>query len=170
MTKSKDISNQYERIDSDRAYTYFEVINDIEPESVLDIGMVLKRAGTVSRNIQGKEIDGRIRLDGVDFLPDVDAGVYSAIYNHIYAFYEFLTSIKTPDSFEKYDLIVAYDLADFLSTSGIGLGENIVNFFRRRSSYMLTDSDTFDLLKSLLVGCQCRIVKAGKEVSYLTLF
>ena len=77
MTKRKFI--QYGLVDSDTIFLYFKVINDIQPKKVLDMGMLLKRAGALSRDIGNIEIDEGILLDGVDLLPEVDAGVYSGI-------------------------------------------------------------------------------------------
>lgn len=48
-------------------YLYFQMINELQPDSVLDAGMFLKRAGSVSRQMMGCGISEDVRLDGIDF-------------------------------------------------------------------------------------------------------
>jgi hypothetical protein len=171
MTKRKFI--QYGLVDSDTIFLYFKVINDIQPKKVLDMGMLLKRAGALSRDIGNIEIDEGILLDGVDLLPEVDAGVYSTIYDHIFTTEDFLSEISSMSHCEGYDLIVAYDMVDlfdsvlFKDQKSI---KNIAVYFKSSSSYLLTDSSTYDMISDYLPGCQWRTVKSGDKVSYLAVF
>lgn len=64
-------------------YIFFQMIEQIKPQSVLDMGMFLKRVGSVSRKIMGCEVPERVQLDGVDFFPEVSFPVYQRIYNEI---------------------------------------------------------------------------------------
>ena len=67
----------------DDMYIYFEIINQVEPNNVLDIGMFLKRIGAVSRHVMDLGIDADIRLDGVDYMSDMSVNVYKKIYDDI---------------------------------------------------------------------------------------
>lgn len=171
MTERK--FTQYGLVDSDTTYSYFKVINDIEPRKVLDIGMVLKRAGAVSRDIESIDVDENIILDGVDLLPEVDAGVYSTIYDHVITAEDFFAEINSKSYSEKYDLIVAYDMAklfDSVVLEDNKLIRSITDYIKSSSSFLLTDSITFDLLNDYMAGCQWRTVKSGDKVSYLAIF
>lgn len=63
---------------------YFQIINQLNAKSVLDIGMFLKSAGCVSRQACGLEIPGHVILDGIDLFPSIHIPVYEQIYNHIF--------------------------------------------------------------------------------------
>ena len=65
-------------------YLYFQMINELQPDSVLDAGMFLKRAGSVSRQMMGCGISEDVRLDGIDFFPELQLPVWKTIYNKIY--------------------------------------------------------------------------------------
>ena len=71
--------------DANDIYIYFEVIRQLNPVSVLDVGMMLKRMGAVSRQSMNCEISRDIRLDGIDFDPDVYLPVYKQIYSDIFS-------------------------------------------------------------------------------------
>lgn len=76
----------YEQVvtDQDEIYTYFEVIRQLSPACILDVGMMLKRMGAVSRQAMHCVIPQNVRLDGVDFYPEVELPIYHGIYDHIY--------------------------------------------------------------------------------------
>ena len=48
-------------------YIYFETIAQLEPKTILDVGMFLKRIGSVSRKAMDGGVPEDVRLDGVDF-------------------------------------------------------------------------------------------------------
>ena len=82
-------------------FVFYEIINDIKPEKVLDVGMFLKSVGSVSRKIMDKKIDENIWMKGVDFMPEVQFPVFQQIYDEIITIQSFL---KQSDNKEKYDL------------------------------------------------------------------
>lgn len=94
--------------DSNDLYTYFEVIRQLKPSTILDIGMTLKRAGAVARQIAGSEMDPSIRLTGVDFYPEFHLPVYNVIYNEILDSDNFFNSLE---SLPHYDLGILLDLS-----------------------------------------------------------
>lgn len=67
------------------AYIFLEVIDQLEPASVLDVGMFMKRAGFVARQVMDKELPRGIRLDGVDFFPEVSLPIWQGIYDHVFS-------------------------------------------------------------------------------------
>ncbi len=83
-------------------YIYFETIYQTEPQKVLDIGMFLKRIGSVSRKVMGREVPKEVWLDGIDLFPETKFSVWKTIYDRIMDMEEFL--LKDPK--ERYDLTV----------------------------------------------------------------
>lgn len=87
-------------------YLYFETIEQLEPKHILDVGMFLKRIGSVSRKVMDREVLADIRLDGIDFFPEKKFAVWECIYD----------SIIDAASFLKDRREESYDLAVFLGT------------------------------------------------------
>ena len=69
--------------DKNIMYIFCEVINQLEPESILDIGMFFKSIGGVSRQILGIEISDSIYITGVDTDKTNGLNVYSRVYARI---------------------------------------------------------------------------------------
>lgn len=166
-------------ISSDVLYSYFMLINDIEPEKVLDIGMLLKRVGALSRDIEGLEVDEHVQLDGIDIssaFPDDDVKIYSTIYDHIYTMDEFISVISSLDNSDrelKYDLVVAYDLTDFFISDDYtrqGLIRNAAHYIQTSSSYLITDRAFFELINQYLLSYSYRPVMVGETELELLLF
>ncbi len=65
-------------------FVYFEVIRQVQPAAVLDIGMLLKRVGAVARQLMGREISPQLLLEGLDLLQDMDYKAVHTIYNTVY--------------------------------------------------------------------------------------
>lgn len=69
--------------DEDEIYYYFEMIKNIAPGSVLDVGMFLKRIGAVSRQARSCEIPCGVVLYGIDFFWERELVVYQKVYDRI---------------------------------------------------------------------------------------
>lgn len=82
-------------------FVFYEIINDIKPEKVLDVGMFLKCVGSVSRKAMSTEIDEKIWLTGIDLMPVIQFPVLRSIYDEIYTIQEFICK---EESITKYDL------------------------------------------------------------------
>ena len=65
-------------------YTFFEIIDKSEAGSILDVGMFLKRIGSVSRQVKEKEIPRDRILTGVDYFEEIQCPVWNNIYDKIY--------------------------------------------------------------------------------------
>lgn len=96
-------------------YFYFEVIRQLAPMSVLDIGMFLKRIGAVARQAVSCELSRDILLFGIDFFPEVRLAVYEKIYNGILLKNQLLENSELLQGMEeKFDLAVLIGVAEFL--------------------------------------------------------
>lgn len=114
-------------------YIYFEVIAQLEPESVLDAGPVLKRAGSVSRKAMNREIPETVRLDGIDFGLEADLPAYRNIYNRIFDEQQFMAE----------EFITKYSCAIFLGANELpvkaAMGQ-ILQKLCQSAAYVLTDN------------------------------
>lgn len=90
-------------------YIYFETIEQLEPQNILDAGMFLKRIGSVSRKVMSRKIPADVRLDGVDFFPETSFPIWEKIYNSIMDVPVFLESRRRAE----------YDLTVFLGTEAL---------------------------------------------------
>ena len=89
----KPLKNEYITNQNDM-YLYFEIINQAEPDSIIDIGMFLKRIGAISRQVKNFSIPDNIVLDGIDFMDHLSAKIYESIYNNIGSAKEFVGKIQ----------------------------------------------------------------------------
>jgi hypothetical protein len=74
-------------------FVYLEVLRQFEPESVLDVGMFLKRTGALAKSIGDVDISNTFVFDGVDFAPQINAQVYRRVYDNIETWQDFKESI-----------------------------------------------------------------------------
>lgn len=81
-------------------FMFFDLIEQIAPERVLDVGMFLKRIGATSKQMFEKNIDDKICLDAIDFFPEYDFPIYETIYHHIWSMEE----IQKEKDIERYDM------------------------------------------------------------------
>ena len=68
--------------DKDLSYFYFEMIKSSGAQTVLDVGMFLKKMGTVSRQALGSGIGMNVKLYGIDTIPEIRLAVYDKIYDY----------------------------------------------------------------------------------------
>lgn len=116
-------------------YTYFHIMKELQPLSVLDIGMFLKRVGSVSRQMMNCEIPWDIRLDGIDFFPELQFPAWETIYDEIY----------TETSFIAKDGILPYELGIFLGSeapmlNNKNLQKKLLIQLSHKVSWLLTDT------------------------------
>lgn len=83
-------------------YIYFEAIEQLEPQKVLDIGMFLKRIGGVSRKAMNREVPAYTCLEGIDLFCDIKLPVWETIYDSILTAEAFLADTDK----KRYDLAV----------------------------------------------------------------
>lgn len=123
--------------DKNIMYIFCEVINQLEPESILDIGMFFKSIGGVSRQILGIEISDSIYITGVDTDKTNGLNVYSRVYNKIIS----KNGIREDKQRCYQDInqqVKKYDLAILLSDLvGNGDKEQLIKNIEDKARYML---------------------------------
>lgn len=70
-------------------YVYFDLIKQLEPKRILDIGMFLKRTGTISRRMMARRVPESVKLDGIDFFPEINFPVWKNVYDEVWDEYTF---------------------------------------------------------------------------------
>lgn len=113
-------------------YMFYEVIEQIEPDAILDVGMFLKRVGAVSRKVMSREIPENIKLYGIDFFPKITFPVWGMIYDQI----EPAESYYKKQDTGKYDLAVALGIESFQKKIPL---DKIVTQTAKTSKYVLLD-------------------------------
>lgn len=116
-------------------YVFFEIVKQIEPKSILDLGMFLKRIGNISRQTANEEISKEVTMDAVDYLEDMKIPVYETVYNGIYDEYTFLHSNKT------YELAIMLRLGNVMDEEQ---EELLWNHLKGKVPYVLTDYEGAD--------------------------
>lgn len=91
-------------------YTFFEIIDKSEAGSILDVGMFLKRIGSVSRQVKEKEIPRDRILTGVDYFEEIQCPVWNNIYDEIYRPEEIFIS----ENNQRYELATVLQLHEYI--------------------------------------------------------
>lgn len=118
-------------------YIFCEVINQLEPESILDIGMFFKSIGGVSRQILNVKISDSIYITGVSTDETNNLNVYSRVYDKIISKNEMCEDKQwgyqdINQQVEKYDLAIL--LSDLV---GNGDKEQLIKNIEDKARYML---------------------------------
>ena len=103
--------------DKDLSYFYFEMIKSSGAQTVLDVGMFLKKMGTVSRQALGSGIGMNVKLYGIDTIPEIRLAVYDKIYDEIITEKEFIDYGIVDDSGKEKQ----FDVASLLSLDEISI-------------------------------------------------
>lgn len=152
--------NLYEQVvtDSDEIYTYFEVIRQFSPARILDVGMMLKRMGAVSRQAMHCAIPQAVQLDGVDLYPQVELPIYQAIYDHIFS------EMQLPDG--GYDLSICLGCSSSVAAQWI-ISTIDLEYLFAHSSLVLFNADIKIAIEYFKTRCTCQQLKAGDRVFLL---
>lgn len=143
-------------------YVFFEIIDKVEAESILDVGMFLKRVGSVSRQIKDKEISGDKTLVGVEFFPEVICPIWNRIYNAVYTPDELFKKEHT----RKYELATVLRLKDCMSDTEAA---TMWKWLKKHVSYLLTDWDFMEISKVIDVRNERKITVDDKSYSFITM-
>lgn len=79
--------------DENDIYIFFELVSQLQPASILDVGIFLQRIGAVSRQTMSCEIPPDIYMEGLEVFGQPVLPVYHKIYDKItrlpdYSFFE----------------------------------------------------------------------------------
>lgn len=121
-------------------YLYYEAIEQLKPQRVLDTALFLQRIGAVSRSVLKYGIDADLALDGYDCMKEGVLPVSRAIYTQIYTDAEQMAGRK-------------FDLAMLLHVSPMQKSEQqTFEEILQNCTYILADEKTgkeFSCLRGL---------------------
>lgn len=141
--------------DEDEIFTYFEVIRQLSPARILDVGMMLKRMGAVSRQAMHCAVPESARLDGVDFYPEVELPIYQTIYNHIYI------ATQLPDEFYNLSVCLGCTAQQWIFSR-----QNLEYLFTH-SSAILLDAGAGTAVDYFKICCACQLLRSGERAFVL---
>ena len=141
-------------------YIYFEVIEQLEPQKILDFGMFLKRAGSVSRKVMNREVPEKVRLDGVDFFPETNFPVWKNIYDRITDYRIFFNNGTSG----KYDCSILLGIRELQEKVSL---TQIINAARNNSRYALISDISSPWMEA---GCRIADLKVEDDIYYLVDF
>lgn len=95
--------------DMDEVFFCFEMLKNLSPNKVLDIGMFLKRIGAVSRQAMSHGISPDIYLCGVEFFSQYNLPIYEKVYDEIW------DRETLCEKNEHFDVALMLDVAEYLS-------------------------------------------------------
>lgn len=142
-------------------YVYFEVIRQLEPSKILDIGMFLKRIGSVSRQVMEEcAVSEEVILDGVDFWSEVDFPVWRTIYNHILDKECCLESVLGE---RRYDLVIMLGLKELKKKADLQV---FIEWVKENTIYVLVDELDVEWEKKFFIK-KVITLKVEQDVYYL---
>ena len=141
-------------------FTYFSVINDICPTSIIDVGMFLKRIGAVSRQARGVEIIRDIKLDGIELFPNITTKVFDVIYDKI-------CDMNFLETSTQYDLMMMLRTENILTQIET---ERIWEWAKHNVKYVFINCDTEEELEELKKKGNVRDIRLEKELYAIVIF
>lgn len=143
-------------------YAFFEIIDQTEADSILDVGMFLKRIGSVSRQVKDKVIPVEKNLIGVDFFPEISCPVWKTIYNSVFTAGDFFAS----ENSQKYELAMVLQLEGSVDATK---SNQMWSWLSTHVSYVMTDWSVQDIGKSATFKTSEEITIDNKSYRFITL-
>lgn len=152
--------------DENDIYVYFELIQQIKPKTILDVGMFLKRIGAVTRAARGREFSRQIELTGADFYPEYDFPVYYRIYDRIFPASMLTTSRNGDKAGAVYDLAVLFHINEYLSADE----KNVLwDYLMHHCAYLIGDTTDSAFVEYVLAHGTCQAVTLeGRQYAVVT--
>ncbi|GEM_PF-1479871 len=133
--------------DGTDVYIYFELIRQLQPNSVLDAGMFLQRIGAVSRQAMNCEIASDIQLVGIHTKQQKVFPVYHQIYNEIIEIDSFLQQKEISKSV---DVVMALSLQGRLQGTQ---EQQLVDYAVTHARCIVIDMDNAQLIHRIQQHC-----------------
>ena len=143
-------------------YTFFEIIDKSEAGSILDVGMFLKRIGSVSRQVKEKEIPRDRILTGVDYFEEIQCPVWNNIYDKIYTPEE----IFITENNQRYELATVLQLHECIEEEKYF---EMWKWLCGHVSYVLTDYNIDKVKKMIKYKTVLPVTVDDKSYWFITL-
>lgn len=136
-------------------YIYFKLIEQIQPSSILDVGLFLQRIGAVSRQAMSCEIPHHIYLEGLECFAQTPLPIYSQIYNQITILPEF--AFYAPNT---YDLAFYLRMKDWIHPDDrLFFWEYLITHAR----IIIADTSDPEFVDYAVTNCQCEAINIENE-------
>lgn len=147
--------------DMDEVFFCFEMLKNLSPKRVLDIGMFLKRIGAVSRQAMSHGISPDIYLCGVDFFSQYSLPVYEKVYDEIWDREIFCENTG------HFDVALMLDVAGYLSEQE---WQRLGAYLPRHVKGVLADVQTAEcLIRQGTVSAYQPVAVDGKQFAWISL-
>lgn len=143
-------------------YAFFEIIDQTEADSILDVGMFLKRIGSVSRQVKDKAIPVEKNLIGVDFFTEISCTVWKTIYNFVFTAGDFFLT----ENSQKYELAMVLQLEGSVDATK---SNQMWSWLSTHVSYVMTDWNVQDIGKLATFKTSAEITIDNKSYWFITL-
>lgn len=133
--------------DDNDIYIYFQMIDQLQPASILDAGLFLQRIGAVSRQAMSCEIPAHIYIEGIELFGQTPLPIYNRIYNRITILPEF-------DFFTDriYDLAMCLHVNEWLHPDDRRF---FWEYLITHARVILADTADADFVNFVLENCRC---------------
>lgn len=131
-------------------YVYFELIRQLHPSSILDIGMFLQRIGAVCRQAMSCEIPDSTCLEGIALMGQPSLPIYRKIYDKISPLSDF---DHTSDNL--------YDMAIFMHVNEwLGAKERLLfwQYITTHASVILADTTDTNFVNYVIENCRAEAI------------
>ena len=129
------------RYDMTKIQIYFEIINKIEPQSIIDASMYLKQIGAITRSFKTYEIPKNVYMVGIEsektpvIIPELD-NVYNSIQT--------VQAVKE-DEYCKFELGTMFDCDKYMNDIEI---KKMIEVLKSKCRYIYMDGKAMSLLKT----------------------
>ena len=141
-------------------YIFFEIIKQLEPEAILDVGMFLKRIGGVSRSLKTCTLEESVELDGVDIYPETNFPVWKTMYNNIIDSETFFKQ----ELKKQYDLMILLGAEEVLQKLDL---DQLLSKVKSKVNYIFMDKLPDGLLQKKQSINNVKIIQFGEKKYYL---
>lgn len=138
-------------------YIYCEIMEQLEPKRVLDVGMFYKAVGGVSRRILNREVPSGCYITAVRTDKTENLGVYSAVYNKI-------VDIEELDVLKDVEFDLAVMLSDAVSLKD---RQRLISRISGRCMYLLTYEYDVPCLEA---ASDIKSIRLGEDRCVLAVF
>ena len=136
-------------------YVYFKLIEQLQPASILDVGMFLQRIGAVSRQAMSCEIPNNIYLEGIELFGENILPIYHKIYNKI----TLLPDFSFADD-NIYDMAVCIHVSEWLHP------DDRLFFWKYITSHahvIISDTSDSEFVNYIISNCNAEAINIDGE-------
>lgn len=141
-------------------YIFFELIRRLEAVSVLDVGMFLKRIGSVSRSLKNAALPEMLEIDGIDIYSGINFPVWKTVYSHIINVENFLDE----ELVKSYDLMIVLGVEEIAEKINL---DKLVDKVEKHVKYIFLNKSPNVLLQKKVSENHIKTIQLEEDTYYL---